>query len=64
VERPIVGFTKQIPDRNDRAPGLSEFFVAHLFQFPENHAGNISSGPARNQYRRAKSFQILKARTT
>jgi hypothetical protein len=49
VERAIVGFTEQIPDRKDGAAGFSEFFVAHWFQFPENHAGNTKGGPAQNQ---------------
>ncbi|MGC2330967.1 MAG: hypothetical protein WA581_05915 [Candidatus Acidiferrales bacterium] len=49
MERASVGFTEQIPGRNDRAPGFSEFFVAHLFQLPDNHAGNVSNGAAPNQ---------------
>jgi hypothetical protein len=35
MERAIVGFTEQIPDPSDRAPGFSEFSVARLFQLPE-----------------------------
>jgi hypothetical protein len=31
-----------VPDGGDRAGGFAQLFVAHVQQFPGNHAGNVS----------------------